>query len=75
MEITVLWSDSAIVELQAVYDYLLSTANFKVAQKLVNSIVDKSILLSANKIEEPIVVIATLFDCRQNPKKLAGKRI
>jgi len=104
MEITVLWSDSAIVELQAVYDYFLSTANFKVAQKLVNSIVDKSILLSANprmgqleellkhrkdeirylvegnykivyKIEEPIVVIATLFDCRQNPKKLAGKRI
>jgi toxin ParE1/3/4 len=104
MEITVVWSDSAIMELQSVFDYLLTTANFKVAQKIVNSITDKSLILSENprigqieellkhrkdeirylvegkykivyKIEESIVVIVTLFDCRQNPKRLSRKGI
>jgi len=48
MEITVLWSDSAISDLQDIHDYYLSKASLKVAQRIVNSIVDKSLLLSNN---------------------------
>ncbi len=99
MEITVVWSDSAISELQSIHDYYLTTASFKIAQKIVNSIVDKSLLLSQNprmgqveellkhrneeirylvdgnykivyKIGGQIVLIATVFDCRQDPKLL-----
>ena len=104
MEIAVLWSDSAISELQAIHDYYLTTASFKVAYKIVNSIVDRSLLLSENprmgQIEEllkhrkdeirylvegnykivytikgHIVLIASVFDCRQDPKKLARRSV
>ena len=102
MEVTVLWSDSAISELQAIHDYYLTTASFKIAQKIVNSIADKSLLLSQNprmgqieellkhrkeeirylvdgnykivyKIDGQIVLIASVFDCRQNPEKLVKR--
>ena len=104
MEIIVLWSDSAISELQAIHDYYLTKANLKVAHKIVNSIVDKSLLLSDNprmgQVEEllkhrkdeirylvegnykivytikgHIVLIASVFDCRQDPKKLARRSV
>ena len=45
MEITVLWSDSAIEDLQRIHDYLFSVATLKVADKISNSIVDKTLLL------------------------------
>jgi plasmid stabilization system protein ParE len=48
MEITVLWSDSAISDLQNIHDYYLSKANLKVARKIVNAIVNKSELLIDN---------------------------
>ena len=48
MEITVLWSDSAISDLQDIHDYYLAKASLKVAQRIVNSLVDKSELLSKN---------------------------
>lgn len=46
MEITVLWSDSAISDLQDIHDYYFAKASLKVAQRIVNSLVDKSELLS-----------------------------
>jgi toxin ParE1/3/4 len=100
MEIKVLWSDSAIEELQEIHNYYVSTASLKIADKIVNTIVDKTILLEKNLrlgqeedllkhkkqeirylvegnykivyfIDKNHAVIATVFDCRQNPKKLA----
>ena len=100
MEMTVLWSDSAISDLQGIYDYYITTANSKVANKMVNLIVERSQLLGENPrigqieellkhkkneirylverqykivylIEDHIVLIATVFDCRQDPKKLS----
>lgn len=102
MEIVVVWSDSAIEELRSIYDYLYFQASKRVADKISNAIVDKSLLLEEtpragqkeellthlNKeiryliegnykivywIDENIVSIATVFDCRQNPQKLKSK--
>jgi len=99
MEIIVVWSDSAIEELRNIYEYYYSKASKKVADKITNSIVDKTIMLEITPrmgqkeellthfkqeirylvqgnykivylIEENIVSIATVFDCRQDPIKL-----
>jgi plasmid stabilization system protein ParE len=104
MEIVVLWSDSAIDELRAIYDYLYFQANKRVADKISNAIVDKTLLLEQtprvgqkeemlahlNKeiryliegnykivywIDENLVTIATVFDCRMDPKKLKSKNV
>lgn len=104
MEIIVLWSDSAQSDLRAIHDYYLEKANSKVALKLINSIIDKSLLLSNNPrlgqieellkhknieirylvegnykivyvIEDLIVLISAVFDCRQDPEKLKKKKI
>lgn len=48
MEITVLWSDSAIKDLQDIHDYFLAKASLKVSQKLVTTIINKSDSLSSN---------------------------
>jgi len=102
MEIIVVWSDSAIEELQNIYKYYYSKASKKVADKITNSIVDKTIKLEITPrmgqkeellaylkqeirylvqgnykivyfIEENIVYIATVFDCRKDPIKLKIK--
>lgn len=102
MEIVVVWSDTAIEELRAIYDYLYFQANKIVADKISNAIVDKTILLEQtprigqkeqilahlNKeiryliegnfkivywIDRDIISIATVFDCRMDPKKLKSK--
>ncbi len=99
MEIIVVWSDSAIEELRNIYEYYYSKASKQVADKITNSIVDKTIMLEVTPrmeqkeellahfkqeirylvqgnykivylIEENIVSIATVFDCRQDPIKL-----
>ena len=104
MEITVLWSDSAIKDLLDIHDYYLAKASLKVSQKLVATIINKSDSLSSNPrlgqteellkhknkeirylvegnykivyvIEGHIVLIATIFDCRQDPVKLSKKKI
>jgi toxin ParE1/3/4 len=102
MEIIVVWSDSAIEELRNIYEYYYSKASKRVADKITNSIVDKTIMLEITPrmgqkeellahfkqeirylvqgnykivyfIEENIVSIATVFDCRQDPIKLKIK--
>lgn len=103
MVIVVVWTDSAIDELRDIYTYYLEKAGKRVAGKITNSIVDKTLLLEdfprmgqkeellvhlKNEIrylidgnykivyivEEDIVSIATIFDCRQDPKKLKIRR-
>ena len=102
MEIIVVWSDSAIEELRSIYDYLYFMASQRVADKISNAIVDKTLLLEQtprvgqkedllthlNKeiryliegnykivywIDDDIISIATVFDCRMDPKKLRGQ--
>jgi plasmid stabilization system protein ParE len=104
MEMTVLWTDSAIEDLQGIHDYLFSAASLKVASKITNAIVDRTLLLEKNprigQIEELLkhrneeirylvdghykivylidgnfVIVATVFDCRQNPIKLENIKI
>lgn len=104
MEIVVIWSDTAIDELREIYSYYVDKANKKVADKLINAIVDQTIklektprvgqieelLLHLEKeiryivqgnykivywIDDKIITIATIFDCRQNPTKLGCKKI
>jgi len=99
MGIVVLWSDSAMDELQEIYDYYKLKANDQIADKISNAIIDRTILLEDNPrmgqreeifkdkykeirylvegnykivylIADDFVIIATVFDCRQNPKKL-----
>ena len=99
MEIVVFWTDSAIEELRRIYDYFCLKAGKTVADKITNSIVDKTILLEVtpqmgqrekllshlNKeirylvdgnykivywIDNNLVSILTVFDCRQDPEKL-----
>jgi len=95
----VLWTDSAIEELQEINDYLTFSAGIKIANKITNAIVDKTLLLEKNPgigqveellkhkkkdirhlvdghykivyfIEDNYVIVATVFDCRQDPAKL-----
>lgn len=48
MEITVIWTESAIEELHHIYDYFYYEVSKKVADKIVKSIVDKTLLLEKN---------------------------
>ena len=102
MEIVVIWSDTAIEELRDLYDYFYTKASKRVADKITNAIVDKTLLLEQTPhmgqkeemlahlkkgirylvqgnykivywIDENLVTIATVFDCRQDPKKLKSK--
>ena len=95
----VLWSDSAVEDLQEIYDYFSTSASLRVADKIINAIVDKTISLENNPgigqieellkhkkeeiryliegnykivyfIEEIYIIVLTIFDCRQDPKKL-----
>jgi len=104
MEIVVIWSDSAIEELKDIYNHYYFKAGKKVADKLVNDIVDQSIVLEKTPrigqiedmlspllkeirylvqgnykivylIDENMATIATVFDCRQNPRKLGSKNL
>jgi toxin ParE1/3/4 len=99
MELKVFWTDSAIEQLDKIFDFYKNKSGILIANKIINGIVDKTILLEnlprigqieellGNKkneyryliegnykiiywIEESLVKIATVFDCRQNPIKL-----
>ena len=48
MEMMVLWTDSAIEELQQLHDYLFSVAGSKVADKCISTIVDRTLHLEKN---------------------------
>jgi plasmid stabilization system protein ParE len=97
----ILWTDFAINQLKDIFDYHLIKASPNIAQRLVQKIIDATIILENNpksgrkedllvdrhqdfrfviaknyKIiywidyEFKIVNIATVFDTRQNPKKI-----
>ncbi len=99
MELRVFWTDTARFQLEDIFDYYKNAASLKIARKLVNHIIDRTIqleqkpnsgpkepLLSNRKfeyrylvegnykiiywIENNYIIIATVFDCRQNPEKM-----
>lgn len=98
----ILWTDFAINKLKDIFDYHLIKANPPLAQRLVQKIIDATLILENNPgsgrkedllIDRPqefrfvivknykiiywidyefsIINIATIFDTRQNPKKIS----
>ena len=102
MELTVYWTQFAENKLEDVFSYYIEQASEKIAHRLVDGIIDKSLELAKNpligqkeillsdRIQEfrylvyknykiiywvneanQRVEIVNLFDCRQNPLKMA----
>jgi plasmid stabilization system protein ParE len=99
MALVVSWTDTAIEKLENIFDYYKTKVSIQVAQNIVGSIVESTIILETHptigQVEELLknrkneyrylvtsnykiiywitdsyVLIATVFDCRQNPKKI-----
>jgi toxin ParE1/3/4 len=64
MEVRILWSDTSQRQLQDIFDYYSLKAGIRVAKKVVNEIVEKSIQLEMNPLigpKEPLLEQA-LYD-------------
>ena len=101
MEIKILWADTALNQLEDIFEYYKFRATVSVAKKLVKTLVDKAELLKDNPelgTKEPLlskrinqyrflvegnykiiytlrgnlVIVVSVFDCRQNPFKLTS---
>jgi plasmid stabilization system protein ParE len=58
MEIKILWSDSALTELEEIFDYHKAKASSDIARKLVKSIIQKTQILVSNPlvgVKEPLL--------------------
>jgi plasmid stabilization system protein ParE len=59
MEIKILWSDSALGQLEEIYDFHKIQASYKIARNLVKSIVQKVLILETNPllgVKEPLLL-------------------
>ena len=101
MEVRVLWTDSALSQLEDIYDYNKIKASPRIAKKLVKAIIEETIVLESNpligvkesllserpfeyrfliknnykiiyRFNENLIRIISVFDCRQNPKKIVN---
>jgi plasmid stabilization system protein ParE len=99
MVVRVLWTDSALSQLEDIYDYYKIKASPRIAKKLVKTLVEETIVLESNpltgakepllsdrpfeyrflvknnykiiyRFNENLIRIISVFDCRQNPKKI-----
>ena len=58
MEIKILWSDSALTELEEIFDYHKAKASSDIARNLVKSIIQKTQILESNPflgVKEPLL--------------------
>lgn len=58
MEIKILWSDSALEQLEKIFDYHKTAASPEIARKLVKSIIRKALILETNPMmgaKEPLL--------------------
>jgi plasmid stabilization system protein ParE len=58
MEVRVLWTDSALFQLEDIYDYYKIKANPRIAKKLVKTLVEETIILESNPligVKEPLL--------------------
>ncbi len=46
MDLTIIWLDTAVHKLEAIFDFYKITANVTIAEKIVSSIVDATLILS-----------------------------
>ena len=59
MDLRVYWTDTARFQLEEIYDYYKDKANLKIARKLVNKIIDRTIQLEKHPSsgpKEPLLV-------------------
>jgi plasmid stabilization system protein ParE len=59
MEIRVLWTDSALSQLEDIYDYYKIKASPRIAKKLVKAILKETIVLESNPligVKEPLLL-------------------
>jgi plasmid stabilization system protein ParE len=60
MEVRVLWTDSALFQLEDIYDYYKIKANPRIAKKLVKTFVEETIILESNPligVKEPQIKV------------------
>lgn len=50
MEVKIFWSDTALSQLEDIYDYYKVKASIAIARKLVKSIIEKTIILELNPL-------------------------
>lgn len=58
MEVKVLWSDSALSQLEEIYDYYKTEASPRIAKNLIKSLVTETLLLESNPFlgtKEPLL--------------------
>lgn len=58
MEIKILWSDTALSQLEDIFDYHKTNASHTIAKRLVRSIIEKSIILDSTPLlgaKEPLL--------------------
>jgi plasmid stabilization system protein ParE len=58
MEIRVLWTDSALSQLEDIYDYYKIKASPRIAKKLVKTLIEETIVLESNPligVKEPLL--------------------
>ncbi len=58
MEIKILWSDSALAQLEEIFDYHKTKASSAIARNLVRSIIQKALVLESNPlvgVKEPLL--------------------
>jgi len=58
MEVKVLWTDTALSQLESIYDYYKAKASPAIARKLVKTLVETTILLESNPLmgtKEPLL--------------------
>lgn len=99
MGVRVLWTDSALSQLEDIYDYYKIKASPRIAKKLVKTLIEETIVLESNpligakesllskrpyeyrfllknnykiiyRFNKNLISIISVFDCRQNPKKI-----
>jgi toxin ParE1/3/4 len=59
MEIKVLWSDTALSQLETIFNYLKFNASSEIARKLVKSLIEQTLILEANPLigmSEPLLI-------------------
>lgn len=66
MEVKIFWSDTALSQLEDIYDYYKVKASIAIARKLVKSIIEKTIILELNPLigEKELLLAERPFEYR-----------
>lgn len=99
MEVKILWSDTALSQLEDIYDYYKIKASPTLARKMIKGLIEKTFILESKpligakepllserryeyrflveknykiiyRLNDRLVKIISVFDCRQNPEKI-----